>query len=43
MGCIDATCLAYRTALFGENSSGTRASLSYRHRKEDWSVALVRW
>ncbi len=42
VGSRKATIMAYRTGLFGGNSTGTRASLSYGHRKKDWRVALVR-
>lgn len=38
-GCLESrkpTIMAHRTVLFGESSTGARASLNYGHRKEDW-------
>jgi hypothetical protein len=39
----EATDMAHRTAVFREDSARSRASLSYNHRREDRSIAMVRW
>src|SRR5271156_539822 len=33
--------MAHRTSLFGDDSTGPRASLNYGHRKADWGFSLV--